>query len=116
MLPRTFRYPEHPEWSLQSDETVELVHALTVFRRLWPLFRIVQTLSSSFRDGIRGFVWDEDGSIGGTTLHHRMGKTDTWSISTVGVLPEFRRRGIARKLVESSLDDIRARSHPQRHC
>ena len=37
----------------------------------------------------------------------RRGTTDTWLIGNVAVLPEYRRRGIARKLVEHSLQFIR---------
>jgi len=109
MLPQTFLYPDHPEWSLQSDETAELTNMFGVFRRLWPLFRVVHALIPSFRDGIRGFVTEEDEHLAAAVLYHRMGATDVWDISTVGVLPGFRRRGLARQLVERAITDIRER-------
>lgn len=109
MLMQTFQYPENPEWSVQADEEEDIAREIRSLKRLWPLFRIAQWVSKPMRDMFRGFLWEEDGRIGAVVIAQRRGSTNTWTIGTVGVLPEFRRRGLARKLLTRTLDDIRQR-------
>ncbi len=108
MLVRSFQYPEHPGWGVQSDEQQQIVESMKRMRRIWPLVRVLQRISPSLRDMVRGFVWEEDGAIVGMTIANREGLTQDWYIGTVAVLPEFRRRGLARKLVVAALDMMRA--------
>jgi len=109
MLIRTFQYPENPEWSIQEDEQENIARELTTLRRLWPIIRCAQAVSPSLRDLFRGFLWAEGGQIGGVVIAQRRGTTSTWEIGVVGVLPEFRRRGLARKLLTRTLDDLKRR-------
>lgn len=109
MLVKSFQYPDHPEWGVQSDEQQGIVESMRRTRRIWPLVQALQLVSPSLRDIARGFVWEEDGTIVGMTIANREGMTDHWYIGTVAVLPEFRRRGLARKLVLATLDMMRAR-------
>jgi ribosomal protein S18 acetylase RimI-like enzyme len=109
MLVRTFQYPENPQWSIQSDEQEDIAREIRSLRRLWPLFRVAQALSKPMRDLFRGCVWEEDGKIGAVVIAQRRGSTSMWTIGTVGVLPEFRRRGLARQLLTHTMDDIRDR-------
>jgi len=109
MLVQTFQYPENPEWSIQADEEDDIAREIKTLRGLWPLFRLAQIVSKPMRDIFRGFLWEEDGQIGAVVISQRQGSTNTWTVGTVGVLPEFRRRGLARKLLTKSLDDIRER-------
>jgi len=109
MIVAAFQYPENPEWGIQADEEEDIAREIKTLRRLWPLFRVAQLISPTMRDIFRGFVWEEDGKLGGVVLTQRRGATKTWMVGIVGVLPEFRRRGIARKLLTRALDDLRAR-------
>lgn len=109
MLARTFQYPDHPEWGVQSDEQEQLVDSVRRIRRAWPVLRAMSLLSPSMRDLIRGFAWEEDGRLCGLTIAQREGTTPMWYIGTVGVLPEHRGRGIARQLVAATLDMARDR-------
>lgn len=109
MLVRTFQYPDNPEWGIQADEKEDISSQIRTLRKMWPVIRIMQMVVPSLRDLIRGVVWEENGQIGAVVLVNRSGKTNTWGVSTVGVLPEFRRRGLARKLLTTILDDIRQR-------
>ncbi len=109
MIVETFQYPENPEWSVQADEEEDISSQIRSFRRLWPLIRVAQTVSKPMRDLFRGFVWEEDGRIGAIVIAQRRGATTMWTIGTVGVLPGFRRRGLARQLLTRTLDDIRER-------
>jgi ribosomal protein S18 acetylase RimI-like enzyme len=108
VVTESFQYPENEDWSLQTDEKDELVAAMRNLRRIWPLIRLIQAVSPTLRDLVRGYVWEEDGRMVGTTIVQRRGATDVWIVGTVGVLPVYRRRGIARKLVQAALDLIRA--------
>lgn len=109
VVPRAFQYPENPEWSLRQDEMEDLIRMIRSLRRLWPLVRILQLFSPSLRDLFRGFIWEEDGQLAGAVMTQRHGTTDLWEVGLVGVLPEFRRCGIARQLLTRSLEDLRKR-------
>jgi GNAT superfamily N-acetyltransferase len=107
MICDTFQYPENPDWSVQTDEKEEITQAIRSLRRLWPLFRIMGSVSPSLRDLFRGYVAEEDDRMVGVTLIQRRGTTNVWVVGTVGVLPEFRRRGLAREVLEKSLELMR---------
>ncbi len=109
MLPKTFQYPGNPEWSLRQDEMEDIIRMIRSLRRLWPLVRILRLFSPALRDLFRGFIWEEDGQIAGAVMTQRHGTTDLWEVGLVGVLPEYRRRGIARRLLTRSLEDLRER-------
>ena len=109
MLPGTFRYPDHPEWSLRSDEQEDIIRTIKSLRRLWPIIRVLQLFSPALRDIFRGFLWEEAGQIVGLVLSGRQGTTKTWEVNIVGVVPEYRGQGIARQLLTRSLDDLRER-------
>ena len=109
MLVETFQYPENPEWSVQADEEEDISREIRSLRRLWPLIRVAQAVSKPMRDLFRGFVWEENGRLGAVVIAQRQSSTNMWTIGTVGVLPEFRRRGLARQLLTRTLDDIRSR-------
>ncbi|MCX6094675.1 MAG: GNAT family N-acetyltransferase [Candidatus Bipolaricaulota bacterium] len=108
MLVRTFQYPDHPEWGVQSDEQEQLLDVIRRIRRMWPVVRLLQCVSPALRDLMRGFVWEEDGALRGMTMAQREGTTPMWYIGTVGVLPESRRRGVARQLLVATLDMMRS--------
>ncbi len=52
-----------------------------------------------------GFVWIEDGRVvGNVSLLAVEGRPERWVMANVAVLPEYRRRGIARAMVQAGLD------------
>ena len=105
----TWNYPDHPEWSVQADEEESLDDSMKNYQRIWPFIRVIQFFSPGLRDFMHGHIWEEDGRIAGFTQINRRGSTDTWYISAAGVHPDFRRRGIAQKLVEKAIDFVRER-------
>ncbi len=109
VVPRAFQYPENPEWSIRQDEMEDIIRMIRSVRRLWPIVRLLQLFSPPLRDLFRGFVWEEDGRIVGAVMTQRHGTTAQWEVGLVGVLPEYRRRGIARRLLTRSLEDLRER-------
>jgi GNAT superfamily N-acetyltransferase len=107
VIPPSFQYPDNPEWSVQPDEMESLEDQIKGIRQIWPLIRVAQLLSPPFRDIMHGFIWEEDGKAVGLVNVSREGATDAWEIGNVSVLPAYRRRGIARKLIEASLELLR---------
>ena len=97
------KYPDHPEWDMQDEEQESALDMLRTVKKLWPLFRVLLLISPSMKDMMLGYVWEEDGKRIGTANIGRRGKGDTWMVSNVAVLPDHRRKGIARKLVEACL-------------
>lgn len=109
MIVDSFQYPENEAWSVQTDEAEQLVDGMRNVARIWPLIRVIQLVSPPMRDLLQGYLWEEDGQVVGVTLVQRRGSTDVWVVGTVGVLPGYRRRGLARELVEASLELMRER-------
>jgi ribosomal protein S18 acetylase RimI-like enzyme len=102
-----FQYPDHPEWSIQSDEKEGIQDMLVKIKRFWPLLALLRRLSPSFRDIILGYVWEEQGQIAGICMYQRRPGGDYY-INNVSVLPAYRRRGIARGLVEAVIAEMHA--------
>jgi GNAT superfamily N-acetyltransferase len=110
ILPPAFQYPENPSWNMQDDEAESLVGMLSGVARVWPVVRFFQLVFPSLRDYVRGYMWEEDRPVG-VILLHRQGKTHTWEIVRVAVLPDYRRQGIGSRLVQASVDymlDVRS--------
>jgi RimJ/RimL family protein N-acetyltransferase len=105
LFPLFYDYPEHPSWNLGPDEAEHFRESASIMLQLRPLIRIVQLLMPSLRDYLRGVVWEEDGEIVGVVNYGRHGASNFWWIGNVGVLPEYRRKGIARDLVVASIKD-----------
>jgi ribosomal protein S18 acetylase RimI-like enzyme len=73
---------------------------------------VLWTLSYApvFPDNVTGFVWVENGQIvGNVTISQDDGRLERCMISNVAVKPEFRRRGIARALMQTAIDHLRER-------
>lgn len=101
LLPPSFQYPENPDWNFASDELEEMMDTLKTVKSLWPLLSVVMVFIPKMRDIMLGYLWEEDGKAVGVCNTGREGMGDTWFVGNVGVLPEHRRKGIARKVVEA---------------
>lgn len=105
-----FQYPENPSWSVQADEKQGMIDSINAAKRLWPLLRVLRIFSPVFRDALCGFIDEQDGNPAGLINFLRQRNVPEWWIGNVTVLPAYRRRGIARRLVEATLDDLRRRN------
>ena len=105
---RTFQYPDHPEWELDAAEYEQFADAIRRIRRVWPAIQLLQRFTPSMQDLMRGHVWEENGSLAGFVVVQRDGGSAVWQIEPLGVLPEYRRRGIARRLMSEALEMIRS--------
>jgi GNAT superfamily N-acetyltransferase len=105
-----FQYPENPAWSVQDDERQGMLDSLKGIKKMWPIVRIMQIFSPSMRDIMRGFIFEEDDkSVGLINYMSPPNRPNEWMIANVTVLPEYRRRGIARKLVDAVMNTLRER-------
>jgi ribosomal protein S18 acetylase RimI-like enzyme len=105
-----FQYPENPAWSVQSDEVEGMNDRVRGLKRMWPILRIMRVIFPAFRDALCGFIAEEDGHPVGLINFMRHGREPEWHIANVAVLPAYRRRGIARTLVEATLQELRNRN------
>lgn len=113
VIPPSFQYPENEAWSIQADEAESMVDSFNGLRKIWPVIRVLQVMWPPLRDVLRGFIWEEDGRAVGVTNIVRTGATDQWLIGNVSVLPDYRRRGIARELVHACVEYARERGARQ---
>lgn len=105
-----FQYPENPSWNIQEDEKEGMADRLRGAKRMWPVMRVMQVFFPSLRDIICGFIFEEDSKpVGLVNYMKPPGGPAEWMIVNVTVLPEYRHRGIARKLVESTIAELRKR-------
>ena len=75
---------------------------------LWTL-----NYAPTFPETFEGFVWVEDGKIvGNATLAPDFVRGNRYYISNVAVKQEYQRRGIARALMQASLEHIRRQKAP----
>ena len=71
---------------------------------LWAL-----SYAPGFPDLTTGFVWVEEGQIvGNITLSPDEGRLDRYMITNVAVKPRYRRQGIARALMQESINHLRS--------
>jgi ribosomal protein S18 acetylase RimI-like enzyme len=101
IIPEAFQYPENPSWSINHEDVEELTDMVKMLKRLNPLFSVIGLVWTPIRDRLHGYIWEEDGKPVGLCNVSRQGKSDTWEIGNVAVIPAYRRRGIARQLVEA---------------
>jgi ribosomal protein S18 acetylase RimI-like enzyme len=104
----SFRYPDHPEWGFTTGERQNITDQIRAFAKWWPVIRIIQHLSPRIRDSLRGYMWQEGSQPAGLVTIHARG-SGKWEIGCLAVLPQYRRRGIARQLMQGALEFIRRR-------
>ena len=105
-----FQYPENPEWSLQEDEIQGMIDRIQGAKRIWPILRLMRMFVPVFRDILCGFIEEEDKKPVGLINYMRQRNVPEWYIANVTVLPAYRRRGIARRLVEATIQELRHRN------
>ena len=113
LIEEGFQYPDRPDWNVQDDEKESMLDSIKSIRRIWPMIQFLKIFVPYLRDIMRGFIYEEDGIPVGLINFGRQRNIPEWFIGNVTVLPRYRRRGIARKLVEASLAELihrRARS------
>jgi GNAT superfamily N-acetyltransferase len=77
---------------------------LRLLNMLRPFLWVVSRAIPAIQDFFGGYVWEADGRVvGNLTVTRADGLGGQWIISNVAVLPEYRRRGIARHLMAAAM-------------
>jgi len=88
-----------------NPEGRKALKELKLVSRLGPLLWVLDRIDPEFHRYMQGFVWVEEGRVvGNVTVSCLDPYARRWQISNVAVEPAYRRRGIARRLMEAALD------------
>jgi ribosomal protein S18 acetylase RimI-like enzyme len=95
-----------------KEEGRQVKQEILYTKKLYPLLWITRNVFAPFSDRFKfifhGYVWEEKGRIvGSVNVNKSRNDITRWYISGVAVAPEFRRRGIARALVQNAIDFAR---------
>lgn len=105
LIKAAFRYPENDAWSFSPEEMTSITDDFSLIRKIYPLFQIAGFFNPIFKSIMRGYIWEEEGQAVGLVNLSPMGLDDqTWIIGNVAVLPEYRRKGIGRQLIQATVD------------
>jgi ribosomal protein S18 acetylase RimI-like enzyme len=105
LIKAAFHYPENDTWNLSPEEITSLVDDFSVMRKIYPILQVGGLFNPTFKSVMRGYIWEEAGQAMGLVNLSPMGlDNQTWVIGNVAVLPEHRRKGIARQLIQAALD------------
>lgn len=105
LIKAAFHYPENDDWNLSPEEITSIVDSFSLVRRLDPIFKIGGIFNPSLKAIMQGYIWEEDGQAVGLVNLSPLGLgNQTWVIGNVAVLPEHRRKGIARQLIQATID------------
>ncbi len=90
-------------WGSDFGEQVKMM------KKFVPLIRFLSRVSEAFRNTFDGFLWEEEGRVvGGVTVSKQGLNRARWLIGNVATHPDFRRRGIARALVNRAIQHAQA--------
>ena len=110
LIEEGFQYPENPDWNIQEDEQESLMDTFRSAKSLWPLIRFMGIFAPFLKDLMCGFLYEEDNKTVGLVNFGRQRNTPEWFIGNVTVLPDYRRRGIARQLIQATVDELEKRN------
>lgn len=84
------------------------VRELQVLSHVAPLLKLLLWFTPEQNILTNGFVWVEDGRVvGNVSTQPSETQNSTWMIANVAVHPECRRRGLARQMMNATLEYIR---------
>jgi ribosomal protein S18 acetylase RimI-like enzyme len=85
------------------------IQEMRLLSRTGPLLWLLSRTGNAF-PLMRGFVWVEHDRLVGNASIASAGYDNGWVIANVGVLPEYRRQGIARRLMQAALEWVEQRN------
>lgn len=89
---------------------VQFQEELKAVRRLVPWVLLLGRFSKFFREMLSGYVWEDQGQVVGSVMVQPQGlERRKWYISAVATHPDYRRKGIAHRLMEAVIEHIRQR-------
>lgn len=105
LIKEAFYYPENDDWNLSPEEITSIADDFSTLSKLYPIFQIGGLFNPTLKAVMRGYIWEVDGQAVGLVNASPMGlDSQTWVIGNVAVLPEHRRKGIAQRLIQATVD------------
>lgn len=105
LIKSAFHYPENDQWSLSADEITNFADAFSLLSKMHLVFQIGGLFNPILKDVMCGYIWEEGQQAVGLVNLSPVGMdSQTWTIGNVAVLPEYRRKGIARQLIEAAVN------------
>ncbi|PJF44694.1 MAG: hypothetical protein CUN55_02640 [Phototrophicales bacterium] len=101
---KTFQFPNKPAWSVPENLAEILRPQVRAFKTIYPLWRFLTRSDAAQRQALGGFLAEADGHPVGVANVLRFRQSPHYEIGNVGVLPEYRRQGIARRLMIACLE------------
>ncbi|NHK31137.1 MAG: GNAT family N-acetyltransferase [Asgard group archaeon] len=96
-----------------SAKGISIRSFLDEFKRMMPFFKIMGIFSKNFRHVFDGFVYENKGGKIVSTVN--VGYSGNyWEIAMVATHPDYRRNGLAKKLILKSLEH--AKKHNAKQC
>ena len=100
---------ELERWGSNFREQMEMAQQMV------PVLKILSRISKTYQHTFDGFVWEEDQEIVSLVIIQKMGLDKTrWLIGNVATHPDYRRKGLAQKLVLRAIEH--AKSHGAEIC
>ena len=99
-----FQFPDNETWNVPTNLDELLADQLDAARQMWPLVRLASLVQPRLRSLLGGAVWEEDGQVVGAANVVRTAVSPNFEIGNVGVLRDYRRRGIGRVVVMACMD------------
>jgi len=82
---------------------------IRMLKKVVPIVVILQKVSGTFRHNFDGFVIEDQGKFISLVVTGRSGaKSKRWEIGNVATHPDYRRRGLARQLVDRAIEHARS--------
>ncbi len=94
----------------QAREGRSMRDELKGIQSMVPVLRFLFKINPSMEDHFYTLVWEVDQKfVAGVTVSQQGGDKTRWYIANVATHPDFRGKGLARKLVSAGIDHIRER-------
>jgi ribosomal protein S18 acetylase RimI-like enzyme len=93
------------ELALRGGDFYEQLRSM---RRVMPLITALGWFSENFRHLFDGFVIEDKGRIVATVFAQKTRDKTQWEIGKVATHPDYRRRGLARRLISHTIEHARA--------
>ncbi len=106
---QAFKNDECAELDVSAEELEDLKIVGERLNKLRFLVKVLLKIRPSWADNFRGLIFERDNKPVGISTFRYYPNSDLWFLATIGVLPEYRGQGIAKKIFEAELEYIRAR-------
>lgn len=103
-----YQYAAHPEWGVPTNLGEMLEPQYLAFRSVYPYMQLLAQVDKRLKTVMGGVLAIEGKRPIGVALLLRLYESPRFELGNVGVVPAWRRKGIARQMVEACIAQARA--------